>query len=249
LETDASERPVGVQLFGSNADEVVGAARLLQERFDVIDVNCGCPAGKVIKTGSGSALLNDPAKIAALVKRLVYAVDRPVTVKIRSGIDERHRNAVQVALAAEAAGAAAVTVHGRTARQGYRGKADWDIIREVKNAVRIPVIGNGDVTSPEDFASRLAESSVDYVMIGRGAMGNPYLFRQIDDFLRSGQHAPMTRREQFEEYLALAERHALPFLSIRQQAMWFLKGAPGISSLRARVARAKSLDELRSFIS
>ncbi|MBU0979910.1 MAG: tRNA dihydrouridine synthase DusB [Nanoarchaeota archaeon] len=236
LKLDPSEKPSAVQVFGSDEKEIIGAAKQLEERFDIIDINCGCPAWKVIKTGAGSEMLKRPEKIVSLVEKLVSAVDRPITVKLRTGIDSRHINVVEVAQMVESAGAAAITVHGRTQKQGFKGKADWDMIAKVKESVSIPVIGNGDVDSPEVFKQRLDESGIDYVMIGRAAMGNPYMFRQIDDFLKKGGYEKEDSREQFKGYLELAERHGIPLNQAKGHAMHFTKGIKGAARLRQEIS-------------
>ena len=163
--TDPVEKPVAVQLFGSSFEDVVQAAKFVEPNFDVIDINCGCPSFKVIKSGAGSEMLKNPAGIAKLIGMLVEVIDKPVTIKIRSGIGKDNVNAVEVAKIAEEAGAAAIAIHGRTQKQGYNGVADWEIIRKVKEAVEIPVIGNGDVTTPEIFKQRLGST--------RGVMFSP----------------------------------------------------------------------------
>lgn len=244
LVTDPSEKPVGVQLFGADQEEVVAAAKLVEREFDVIDMNCGCPAHKVIKTGAGSALLNEPAKIAQLVERVVAAVRKPVTVKIRAGIDERHITAVAVAKAAEAAGAAAIAVHGRTQRQGYAGAADWSVVTAVKEAVSIPVIGNGDVFSARDFTERLAASGCDAIMVARGAIGNPELFAEINAAMKGKEHQRKERRALFLTYEELAEQYSLPFTQRKVQAMHFTKGEEGGARLRERITRATTREEL-----
>jgi nifR3 family TIM-barrel protein len=247
LATDPSEKPVAVQLFGANAHEVVAAAQSVEQQFDVIDMNCGCPAYKVIKTGAGSALLNEPHKIAKLVEEVAAAVKRPVTIKIRSGIDERHINAVEVAKAAEAAGAAAIAVHGRTQRQGYSGIADWRIVKAVKDAVQVPVIGNGDVFSARDFIEKRAASGCDYVMVARGAIGNPGIFAEINAAIKGEETAPASAENRislFFEYFDLARKYEIPFAQLKTHASSFTKGVRGGSRLREQIARAKNEEEL-----
>jgi len=239
-----SESPVAVQLFGSNVDEVIAAAKIVQDKFDVIDINCGCPAWKVIKGGSGSEMLKQPEKIASFVNKLVSAVNKPVTVKIRIGIDERNINAIEVAKLVEDAGASAIAVHGRTQKQGYSGSADWSTIKKVKDAVNIPVIGNGDVFTPEKFKEKLDFSGVDYVMIARGAIGNPFIFQQINDYLKNGVYKKEDRLKLFSEYLELAKKYSTEFESIKTHAMSFTKTLIGGSVMRSKIVFCKSVDEL-----
>lgn len=248
IRVDESEKPVGVQLFGSEVEEIVLAGKILEKRFDVIDVNCGCPAFKVIKTGAGSEMLKNPDKIAEFVSKLAHAIKKPVSVKIRTGIDSRHKNALEVAKKVEEAGAAAITVHGRTQEQGYSGKADWDLIKQVKESVNIPVIGNGDVFTPEDFKSWLEFSNVDGIMIGRAAMTNPFIFQQIQDYMKTGVYGEKNKKVLFFEYLELAEKYDIHFLQVKNHAVSFTKGLVGGSSIRQKLVRTNDIKQLSSLM-
>lgn len=247
LATDPSERPVAVQLFGHDEEDVVRAALQIQGRFDVIDINCGCPAWKVVRSGAGSAMLENEAGIHRFVARLVDATAVPITVKIRIGIDSARINAIRVARLVEEAGASAIAVHGRTQRQGYSGTADWDVIRQVKETVSIPVIGNGDVFTPETFKRRLEESGVDAIMVARGAIGKPYLFRQIADYLAAGSYRALTNAAQldcFLEYLEIAKRYGIPFAQVKLHAQSFTKGQTGGGQFRGQLVGIRTLPEL-----
>jgi len=244
LKTDPSEKPVAVQLFGSSVDDVVEAAQFCEETFDIIDVNCGCPAWKVIKTGAGSEMLKSPEKIGTFINKLAASVKVPVTIKIRAGIDDNSINAVEVAKLAEDSGAAAVAIHGRTQKQGYRGEADWNIIKQVKDAINIPVIGNGDVFTPETFKQRLDESGVDAIMIARGAIGNPFIFKQIEDYLRKERYDAPDKIALFFEYLKLAQKYDIAESTIKTQAMSFTKGVVGGARLREKLMRVQAVEEI-----
>lgn len=244
LRVDPIEKPVAVQLFGNSVDDVVNAALQIEEKFDIIDVNCGCPAWKVIKTGAGSEMLKQPEKIGMFVRKLVDAVSKPVTVKIRIGVSENEINAVKVAKIIEDAGAAAIAVHGRTQQQGYSGSANWDIIKDVKGAVGIPVIGNGEVFTPEIFVKRLEESGVDAILIARGAVGNPYFFKQIMDYMKKGEYGDKPVFDMYENYVEIAEKYEIPLSIIRNHALYFVKGINNGAKIRDQIGRCKSIVEL-----
>lgn len=249
LKTDKIEKPVAVQLFGNSEQDIVEAAQSLENKFDVIDVNCGCPAWKVIKTGAGSEMLKQPDKISRFVNKLVGAVNKPVTVKIRAGIDDKNINAIEVAKTIENAGASAIAIHGRTQAQGYSGKADWSIIKQVKESINIPIIGNGDVFTPEQFKEKLEYSGVDAIMIARGAIGNPYVFKQINDYLQNGKYDSVNTVELFFEYLELAQKHKLLFSNIKNQAIQFTKGIVGGAQLREQLVKTQTPEEIEQILS
>lgn len=239
----SDEHPVSLQLVGYDKASMVQAAEMVGEtNADIIDINMGCPVLKIYKNGSGAALARNPEYAADIVRAVVERVNKPVTVKFRKGWDEDHINAVEVALAVEQAGAKAVTVHGRTAKQMYSGKADWSIIREVKQAVRIPVIGNGDVTEPEDAKHLLEQTGCDGVMIGRSALGNPWIFREIAHFLATGKK--MDRPDAVERVqVAIRHMHLLiadkgediGVREMRKHAAWYIKGLPGCAEAREEI--------------
>lgn len=256
LTIDDRETPVSLQLFGSDADIISEMARQIEERpFSILDINMGCPVPKVAGNGEGSALMKDPALVEEIVTKTVRAIRKPVTVKIRKGFDEDHVNAVEIAKIAEASGAAAVAVHGRTREQYYHGKADWDIIRQVKEAVRIPVIGNGDVVSPASAEAMFRETGCDGIMIGRGAQGNPWIFRQILHWMETGEEEERPSAEEIREMILRHARLLTEYKGVytgiremRKHVAWYTAGLPGASKLRARVNEVESLSELEDLI-
>ncbi len=256
LSIDEREHPVSLQLFGSDADIISEMAKRIEERpFSILDLNMGCPVPKVAGNGEGSALMKNPALVEEIVSKTVKAIKKPVTVKIRKGFDAAHVNAVEIARIAEASGAAAVAVHGRTREQYYQGKADWDIIRQVKEAVRIPVIGNGDVVSPESAEAMLRETGCDGIMIGRGAQGNPWLFGQILHWMETGEKkAPPTKEELKQMILCHARllvEHKGNYTGIREMrkhVAWYTAGYPHSAKLRARINEVEELEKLEYFI-
>ncbi len=240
------ETPVGIQLFGSSVDTVKQAAKLVEEKATVIDFNLGCPAWHILSQGAGSALLADPAHIEGLVREVSSALSKPFTVKLRLGLSKNNENYLEVARRCVDAGAVAVTLHGRTTRQGYSGEADWDAIKRLKQTLDVPVIGNGDVFTPED-ANRMLDTGCDAVMIGRGARKNPFIFAQAERLRSEGGYEPVSDEDKlslFNEYVSLADRFGLDFIRMKSHAMQLTKGVDGARHIRERLVRARTRQEL-----
>ena len=256
LTIDPRENPVSLQLFGSDPDIIAEIAHQIEDRpFDILDLNMGCPVPKIVNNGEGSALMKNPKLAGEIIEKTVKAIKKPVTVKIRKGFDDEHVNAVEMAKIAEASGAAAVAVHGRTREQFYSGKADWDIIRQVKEAVKIPVIGNGDLLTAEDVIAMEEQTGCDGFMIARGAQGNPWIFREVKAAL-SGQ--PIPERPTEEEVIYMLLRHAqlsvqykgekMGIREMRKHTAWYTTGMHGSSTLRNKVNQVESFDALQELL-
>lgn len=256
MEIDPREIPVSLQLFGSEPDIVAKAAAEIEDRpFAILDINMGCPVPKIVNNGEGSALMRDPQLAAKIVRETAKAICKPVTVKIRKGYDEAHCNAVEMAKYLEDAGAAAITVHGRTREQFYSGDADWEIIRKVKEAVTIPVIGNGDVVDGESAKRMIEETGCDGIMVGRAAQGNPWIFREILCYL---EHGVKLERPSAQEVRDMIRHHAalqleckgdyIGIREMRKHVAWYIAGYPHAASLRKRVCSVEQMEELLELI-
>lgn len=254
LTTVPEERPVSLQLFGADADIMSEMAKRIEERpFDILDINMGCPVPKVVNNGEGSALMKQPKLVYEIISKMVKAIEKPVTVKIRKGFDDAHVNAVEIAKIAEEAGAAAIAVHGRTREQYYSGKADWDIIRQVKEAVSIPVIGNGDILTAQDVYEMRRQTGCDGFMIGRGAQGNPWIFRQILHYMETGEELP---KPDIREVADMVLRHAraqiafkgelMGMREMRKHAAWYTSGYKNSAKLRGKINEVETYGQLES---
>ena len=252
MKISPAEMPVSLQLFGSDADIMADMAKKIEEKpFAILDINMCCPVPKVVNNGEGSALMKNPKLAEEIITKMVKAVKKPVTVKIRKGFDEAHLNAVEMAKIADASGAAAVAVHGRTREQYYAGKADWDCIRAVKEAVKIPVIGNGDVTDALSAERLLKETGCDGVMVGRAAQGNPFIFREITEYLETGVIPPKPTPA---EVRATIERHARMQMEekgeytgvreMRKHLSWYTVGYPNSAKYRQMINSMETMEEL-----
>ena len=250
LQIDPAERPAAVQLFGSEPDIMAEiAARLEEGPYEYIDVNMGCPVPKIVNNGEGSALMKNPERAKEVLTAMVKAVKKPVTVKFRKGFNDLSVNAVEFAKMAESCGVAAVAVHGRTREQYYSGKADWDIIRQVKEAVRIPVIGNGDIFTPEDAGRMLKETGCDGIMVARGAKGNPWLFGRINHYLDTGEVLPGPSMAEIKAMILRHGRMLVQFKGegvamreMRGHMAWYTKGMPHSATLRNEINQVETLE-------
>lgn len=250
------ELPVSLQLFGSEPELMGEMAKRIEERpFSILDINMGCPVPKVVNNGEGSALMKDEKLAAKIVEKTAKAIKKPVTVKIRKGFHEGQVNAVELAKRLEQAGAAAIAVHGRTREQYYSGKADWDIIRQVKEAVSIPVIGNGDIVDGKSAVEIMKQTGCDGIMIGRAARGNPFLFRQVLEYMETGREPEKPSLAQIKETIL---RHATLQLTykgeytavreMRKHVAWYTTGLPHSAELRRRVNEMETMEQLRDSI-
>jgi len=256
MEIHPDEGPVSLQLFGSDPQIMAEIAKRIEDRpFEILDINMGCPVPKVVNNGEGSALMKDPLLAGRIIEAVAGAIKKPVTVKLRKGFDSRHINAVEMARIAQESGAASVTIHGRTREEYYSGKADWDIIARVKAAVKIPVVGNGDVDSPEKAKQMLEETGCDGVAIGRAARGNPFIFKNMADFF---DHGTYERRPSVDELAEVMKRHLhletehkgeyTAVREMRKHIAWYTAGYHGSSMIRSRVNTLESLEEIEALI-
>jgi len=252
IEFSQKERPLSVQLFGSNITALEKAAKIVEPHFDMIDYNMGCPAPHITKQMAGGALLQNSDLTREIFRTLVNTVKKPVSLKMRMGVTEENKSLfLEISKIAEQEGIEMITLHARTVSQGYSGHSDWDMIKKLKQNVSVPVVGNGDITSPELAKKILNYTGCDYVMVGRGAMGNPFIFEQINDYLEYGTYKKYSlsdRLDAFVRYMELTSRYNIRFVNIKQQAIRFTKGTVGGAQLRNRLSMAQNTEELKELL-
>jgi tRNA-dihydrouridine synthase B len=242
------EKPVALQIFGSNPEVMIKAAKIIEKTgADIIDINMGCPEDLIIKQGAGAALLKTPRKAQEIIEGIVKTVEIPVTVKTRIGFNKLDEG-LKIAKIVEKSGASAISIHGRTVKQGYSGKADWDAIKKIKNTVNIPVIGSGDIFSARDAERMIEQTNCDFVMIGRGAMGNPFIFKELNDYFAGKKIVKANSKEKihaFLDYIKIAQKNKIiDFNSAKIHLNYFIKGMKNASKLRLKISRIKNLDDM-----
>lgn len=255
MDTEGEKKPISYQIFGSEEESMAFAAKYLEEKADIIDINMGCPAPKVVKNGDGSKLMLDIKKAEKVIEAVVKSTSKPVTLKIRKGWDHNNIVAVEFAQMAERAGISAITIHGRTRTDFYSGKADLEIIKKVKEAVKIPVIGNGDIVDEQTALEMFEKTGVDGIMIGRGTFGNPWIFKKISHFLQTGEKLPETP---LEERLQILEKHInlelkskpeiVAIRELRKPISWYTKGLKDSSEFRDKINKIEKIEELKQEI-
>jgi len=252
IEFSEKERPLSVQLFGSDIFSLENAAKIVEPFFDIIDYNMGCPAPHITKQMAGGALLQNPLLTKEIFRTLVNSVKRPISLKMRIGVNESNKMLFHdIAKIAEKEGIQMITLHARTVSQGYSGHSDWAMIKKLKQNVSIPVVGNGDITSPEIAKKMLDYTECDFIMVGRGAMGNPFIFQQINDYLETGVYKKYNvydKLDAFVEYLDATSKYKIRFVNIKQQAIRFTKGLTGGSILRKQLSLANDIEELKKLL-